>query len=60
MLGTFLLILLIVLVVGSLPIYRHSAAWGYYPSGIGFILLLILLLWMFGVIGGGHHIRLTL
>jgi len=49
MLGLILLIVLIILLVGALPTWPHSARWGYYPSGgIGLILLIILLLLLFG------------
>lgn len=41
-LGTILLILLIVLLVGSLPSWGYSAGWGYYPSG-GLALLVIVI-----------------
>jgi len=39
----FLLILLL-LVLGALPTWPYSAGWGYYPSGLGLILLIILLI----------------
>ena len=49
MLGTILLILLVLLLIGALPHWRHSRAWGYYPSGgLGLILLIVLLLLLFG------------
>lgn len=48
-LGTILLIVLIVLLVGSLPRWRYSAGWGYFPSGIlGVILVIILILLLLG------------
>jgi len=43
MLRTLLLIFLVLLIIGSLPLYPYSTAWGYYPSG-GFSLLLIILI----------------
>ena len=43
MLGTILLIILIVFLVGSIPVWPYSAGWGYYPSG-GMSLLVIVLL----------------
>lgn len=43
MLGTILLIILILLILGALPIWPHSRRWGYFPSG-GLGLLLIILL----------------
>jgi hypothetical protein len=41
--GTILLIILILLLVGALPTWPYSASWGYNPAGIVFILLIILL-----------------
>ena len=49
MLGTILLILLILLVIGALPAWPHSRAWGYYPSGgLGLVLLIIIILLLLG------------
>jgi len=42
MLGTILLIVLILLLVGALPVWPHSRSWGY--SGSGLLGLLVLLL----------------
>lgn len=48
-LGTLLLIILVLLLVGALPTWPHSQAWGYYPSGgIGTILLIVLILVLAG------------
>ena len=45
MLGTILLIILILILLGALPRWRHSANWGYGPSGgIGVILIIVLIL----------------
>jgi len=41
MLGTILLIILIVLLIGALPTWPYSGAWGYYPSG-GLTLVVII------------------
>lgn len=41
MLSTILLILLIALLIGALPSWPYSRAWGYYPSGIFSILLIV-------------------
>jgi hypothetical protein len=38
-----LLLILLLLVVGALPTWPYSVGWGYYPSGLGVILLIILL-----------------
>ncbi len=44
-----LLIVLILLLIASLPVYPYSRAWGVYPSGgIGLILLIILILYLMG------------
>ncbi len=47
MLGTILLIILILLLVGALPTWPHAAAWGPYPAGglgLGLVIVLILVL----------------
>ncbi|MGA2938989.1 MAG: DUF3309 family protein [Syntrophobacteraceae bacterium] len=44
--GTILLIVLIVLLVGALPTWPHSRGWGYYPSGLLGLVLLILLVFL--------------
>jgi len=47
--GTILLILLILLLVGALPAWPHSRAWGYYPSGgLGLVLLIVVVLLLVG------------
>ncbi len=44
-----LLIILILLVVGALPTWPYSSGWGYYPSGgLGFVLLIMLILLLLG------------
>lgn len=49
MLGTILLILLILILVGAFPSWPHSAAWGYGPSGIvGIVLIIVLILILTG------------
>jgi hypothetical protein len=48
-LGTILLIILILMLVGVLPTWPHSSGWGYYPSGgIGLLLLVVLILLVAG------------
>ena len=48
-LGTILLIVLILLLVGAIPTWPHSRSWGYGPSGgIGLILLVLLILVLLG------------
>jgi Protein of unknown function (DUF3309) len=49
MLGTVLLIIVILMLVGTLPTWPHSSTWGYYPSGgLGLILLIVLILLLTG------------
>ena len=49
MLGTILIILLVLLLVGALPRWGHSANWGYGPSGIlGLILIVVVVLLLMG------------
>jgi hypothetical protein len=46
--GTILLIVLILLLLGGLPTWPYSRGWGYYPSGgIGLVLVILLLLLIF-------------
>jgi hypothetical protein len=48
-LGTILLIILILLLLGALPTWPYSAGWGYYPSGgVGLLLLIIIVLLVAG------------
>ena len=47
--GTILVIILILLLIGSLPSWGYSRGWGYYPSGgLGLILLIIIILVLMG------------
>ena len=49
MLGTILLVVLILLLLGAVPAWPYSRSWGYYPSGgIGLILLIVLILALTG------------
>jgi Protein of unknown function (DUF3309) len=49
MLGTVLLIVLIVMLLGALPSWPYSRGWGYYPSGVfGVVLLIIIILLLMG------------
>lgn len=43
MLGTILLIILILILVGALPSWPHSRSWGYGPSGIAGVVLIVLI-----------------
>jgi Protein of unknown function (DUF3309) len=48
-LGTILIIVLILLLIGALPTWPHSRGWGYYPvGGIGLLLLILLILLVLG------------
>lgn len=50
-LGTILLIVLILLLIGAVPSWPHSRGWGYGPSGgIGLVLLILLVLLVLGKI----------
>lgn len=47
--GTILLIILVLFLVGALPTWPHSANWGYYPSGgLGLVLLIVVVLLLLG------------
>ena len=49
MLGTILIVLLILFLVGALPSWPHSQSWGYGPSGgIGLVLVILLILIVLG------------
>lgn len=49
MLGTILLILLILMLIGALPAWPHSKGWGYYPSGgLGLLLVVLVVLLLLG------------
>jgi hypothetical protein len=44
-LGTILLIVLILLLLGALPTWPYSSGWGYYPSGgLGLVVVILLIL----------------
>jgi hypothetical protein len=48
-LGTILLIVLIVLLIGARPAWPYSSSWGYYPSGgLGLVVLILLVLVLMG------------
>ena len=47
--GTILLIILIVILIGALPTWPYSRGWGYYPSGgAGLIVLILIILLLAG------------
>lgn len=45
MLRTILLIIIVLALLGSLPLYPYSSSWGYYPSGGLGLILIILIIW---------------
>jgi len=49
MLGTIILVILILMLLGALPTYPYSANWGYFPSGI---LGTVLIVWLILVLVG--------
>jgi hypothetical protein len=47
--GLILVIILILLLVGALPTWDHSASWGYFPSGgLGLIVVILIILLIMG------------
>jgi hypothetical protein len=49
MLGTILLVVLILMLLGALPTWPHSKNWGYYPSGgLGLIVVILVVLLLLG------------
>jgi hypothetical protein len=48
-LGTILVIILILVLIGALPTWPYSSGWGYYPSGgLGLIVVVLLILVLLG------------
>jgi Protein of unknown function (DUF3309) len=49
--GTIVLIILIILLIGALPTWPYSGAWGYYPSGgLGLVVIILIILLLMGQI----------
>ena len=49
MLGTIVLIVLVLFLVGALPSWPHSRSWGYYPSGgLGLVVVIVIVLLLMG------------
>jgi hypothetical protein len=47
--GTILLIILILLLIGALPTWPYSSGWGYFPSGgLGLVLIILVILLLTG------------
>ena len=50
-LGTILLVILVLALVGVIPTWPHSSSWGYGPGGgVGLVLLIVLILFLMGKI----------
>ena len=50
-LGTILLIIVVLLLIGAIPSWPHSRSWGYGPSGgLGLVLLILIILLLMGKI----------
>jgi len=48
-LGTILIIILLLMLIGVLPTWPHSSGWGYFPSGgVGLVLIILLVLLLLG------------
>jgi hypothetical protein len=48
-LGTILLIILILILIGAIPSWPYSSGWGYYPAGgVGLVLIIVLILVLLG------------
>ena len=51
MLGTILVVLLILLIIGAIPRWNYSSGWGYAPvGGLTMVLVIILVLWLLKII----------
>ena len=49
MLGTILIVILVLMVLGAMPTWPHSKSWGYGPSGgLGLVLIIIIVLLVMG------------
>jgi len=49
--GTILLIILVLMLIGAIPAWPHSREWGYGPSGgLGLVVTILLILWLMGKI----------
>lgn len=47
--GTILIVILVLLLIGALPTWPYSRSWGYYPSGgVGLIVVILVLLLLMG------------
>jgi hypothetical protein len=49
MLGTILIVILILMLLGALPTWSHSRSWGYFPSGgLGLLVVILVVLLLLG------------
>jgi hypothetical protein len=49
MLGTILIVILILMLLGALPMWSHSRSWGYFPSGgLGLVVVIVIVLLLLG------------
>ncbi len=49
MIGTVLIVLLVLFLIGALPTWNHSRSWGYFPSsGLGLVLVVVVVLLLLG------------
>ena len=49
MLGTILIVVLILMLLGALPTWSHSRSWGYFPSGgLGLVVVIVIVLLLLG------------
>jgi hypothetical protein len=49
MLGTILVVLLVLMLIGAVPTWSHSRSWGYMPSGVlGMLLVVVIVLLLLG------------
>jgi hypothetical protein len=49
MIGTILLVVLVLMLIGAFPTWPHSRRWGYYPSGgLGLLAVILLILILLG------------
>jgi hypothetical protein len=47
--GTILIVILVLLLIGALPTWPYGRSWGYYPSGgVGLIVLILVILLLLG------------
>ena len=47
--GTLLLIIIVLMLIGAIPTWPHSRSWGYGPSGVfGLVLIILLILMLMG------------